>query len=145
MSRYLSSKLATMAIALLLAATSASAATVKEFRSLPRGEQLDYLRDTLNEMCAKLQAPRDAKGQRKPDGLLQKQSDFAKFIVKIFAERDQTGMPVYYAKLDSLIYSTSLDDPSLPVERVVLVFVTERYKEKLAADAASKNTSAVTK
>jgi hypothetical protein len=39
-------------------------------------------------------------------------------------------------KLESLIYSTSLEDASLPVERVIQVFVTDRYKEKLAADAA---------
>lgn len=137
MSRSISSKLAVIAVMCLLAVSSAPAATVKEFYSLPENKQWDYLTQTINEMCAKLQTPLDAKGQRKPDDLLKKQTDFAKFIVKIFDERDRTGLPVYYAKLGSLIYSASLDDPSLPVERVVLVFVTERYKEKLAAKAAS--------
>lgn len=137
MSRSISSKLAVIAVMCLLAVSSARAATVKEFYSLPENKQWDYLTQTINEMCAKLQAPLDTKGQRKPDDLLKKQTDFAKFIVKIFDERDRTGLPVYYAKLGSLIYSASLDDPSLPVERVVLVFVTERYKEKLAANAAS--------
>lgn len=125
----------------LLAMPGAHAASIKEFYSLPENKQWDYLTQTINEMCTKLQDPLDAKGQRKPDDLLKKQTDFAKFIVKIFDERDRTGLPVYYAKLGSLIYSVSLDDPSLPVERVVLVFVTDRYKEKLAANAASGSSS----
>lgn len=114
----------------------AHATTIKEFYALPDRKQPDFITDTVNSLCDKLRSEYDNKGQRKPSDLLQKQKDFARFIIALFDERDSTGAPVAYLKLESLIYSTSLEDASLPVERVIQVFVTDRYKEKLAADAA---------
>lgn len=118
--------------------TPTRATTIKDFYAIPEQRQLDFLAQKINDMCDKLRSPYDSKGNRKSIELLEKQKELAQFTIQLFETRDSTGIRASYFKLGSLIYSAYLDDPLLSVERTIQVFVTERYKEKLAADAAAK-------
>lgn len=124
-----------IAISGMVFAPVAEAATVKEFYAMPENRQFSYLTETINGICDKLQDKYDRKGRLKSPELLKKQKEFAYFIIKIFEEEDSKGLRVGYAKLDSLIYSASLDekDSQLSIERIILAFTMQRYEEHQAA------------
>lgn len=115
----------------------AHAITAKEFLALPERKQPDLITDTVNSLAEKLRSETDGRGQRKAPDLLQKQKAFARFMIALFDERDSTGAPVAYLKMDSLIYSASLDEKqsNLSVERILLTYVSECYEKKQDADA----------
>lgn len=127
-----------MALAGVAFAPAVDAMTVKELYNLPVEQRWSVLENSVNKITDRLQDRYDARGQLKPRDLYLKQKDFGLFIVKLFDEKDETELRVSYAKLNSLIYSASLDDKhnGLTIERIILTFALERYQERQAADAA---------
>lgn len=122
---------------------TAHATTVKEFYAFPKERQFQFITDTVNAMCEKLRSEYDSKGNRKSPELLVQQIALARFTIALFDERDSTGLPVAYAKVDSLVYSASLDekDSGLSVENIIATYAVKQFREKQAADAARARTS----
>lgn len=124
----------------------AHATTVKDFYAIPKQRQFQFITDTVNTMCEKLRSEFDSKGNRKSPELLKQQKALARFTIALFDERDSTGLPLAYAKIDSLIYYASLDekDSGLHVENIIATYAAKQFREKQAADSARAKPSQVT-
>jgi hypothetical protein len=122
----------------------ARATTVKEFLAMSNNKQGEFITNAVNAMCEKLRSPYDSKGARKSPELLKQQRELARFTIALFDERDSTGLPVAYAKIDSLVYYSSLDekDSGLHVENIIATYAAKQFREKQAADGAATKSAA---